>query len=88
MKATYIVERVTYDPSHVSIGIVYIIDENTETSIANNAESIVADVLSKYPNYRIIYRNTDGTRDELLHRHGEFTGFKMFSRAWQFPKMR
>ena len=81
MKATYTVERVTYDPSHVSIGIVYIRDENTGMSITNDAEAVVADVLSKYPNHRIIYRNTDGTRDELLHRHGKFTGFKMFSRA-------
>lgn len=81
MKATYTVEKVTHDPLHISNGMVFIIDENIGMSITNDAEAVVADVVSKYPNHRIIYKDTDGSWDELLHWNGRFTGFKLFRRA-------
>jgi len=54
---------------------VCIIDLDGPVSITNDAEDVVQRVLTVLPRSRIIYRDTNGNWDELLHKDGEFTGF-------------
>lgn len=56
--------------------IVYIIDDEIGMSITNDAENVVMKINNSFPNYRIIYRDTTGTWDELVHENGVFKGFK------------
>lgn len=72
-KATYTIDRVVK-------GMVFIIDENVGLSITNDAENVVIELLAKYPNHRIIYCDTDGQWDELLHWNGQFTGFAPYNK--------
>lgn len=81
MKAIYAIERVIPDISHKSNGIVFIVDENVERGVINDTESVVIDVLSRYPNHRIVYRDTQGNWDELFHWKGRFVGFNLYQRA-------
>jgi hypothetical protein len=55
--------------------IVYIIDTGGGMSVTNAAESVVGELNKSYPEYRVIYRDTNGDWDELAHKNGEFTGF-------------
>ena len=50
-------------------------DNDVGMSVTNDAENVVADVLTKYPNYQIIYRDTMGEWGELMHLNGKFKGF-------------
>jgi hypothetical protein len=59
-------------------GIVYIIDDCNDmggTSVTNDAEAVVEELLGRWPGYRIIYRDTDEEWCELMHNGKEFTGF-------------
>jgi hypothetical protein len=67
-RSSYCVDRVEPDA-------VYIIDLDEGMSVTNNAEAVVLDLFLKYGERRIIYRDTDGRWDELLHDKGHFTGF-------------
>lgn len=49
---------------------VFIVDNDTGRSITNDAEAVTWDVWNRYGNRRIIYRDTDGRWDELLHADG------------------
>lgn len=55
--------------------IVWIVDHDVGCSVTNAAESVCAYMNERYSGYRIIYRDTDGNLDELLHAHGVFIGF-------------
>lgn len=57
--------------------IVWIVDEDLpgKMSITNDAEMVVTEVIAKYPNHRIVYRDSEGRWDELKHLNGEFTTF-------------
>jgi len=67
-RSSYYVDRVTDDA-------VYIIDMDQGKSVTNDAENVVLDIYLEYGNRRIIYKDTDGRWDELLHDKGTFTGF-------------
>lgn len=54
---------------------VHLIDLDDGMSVTNDAENVVAEVFNAYPNRRIVYRDTMGCWDELVHNHGIFTGF-------------
>lgn len=81
LRASYSVDRVTSNPSKMHKGIVFIVDNDVGMSITNDAENVVVDVLANYPNHRIIYRDTTGQWDELLHWNGQFAGYKPYSKA-------
>lgn len=81
LRASYTVERVSADLITGHMDIVFIVDNDVGMSITNDAENVVIDVLAKYPDHRIIYRDTDGRWDELLHWGGKFVGFKPYSKA-------
>ena len=56
---------------------VWIVDECAEgrLSVTNDAEAVCHELHARFPNHRIIYRDTEGKWDELLHRSGVFVGF-------------
>ena len=55
--------------------IVWIVDQDAGCSVTNAAESVCAYLNERYPGYRIIYRDTAGCWDELVHEAGVFSGF-------------
>ena len=81
-RASYTIMKVVAPGGHTVVGeqtitgpIVWIADENVGKSVTNDAERVVAELSVRYPGYRIIYRDTDGKWDELLHKDGVFIDF-------------
>lgn len=66
----------SYSVRKVTDDIVYIVDNDDGMSVTNMAEHVVFEVNKHYPNRRIVYKDTEGHWDELLHEHGVFKGFK------------
>lgn len=63
----------TSDPNRK---IVWIVDEDKgNMSVTNDAERVVQAVLEVFPNYRIVYRDSEGNWNELHHKNGYFTGY-------------
>jgi hypothetical protein len=55
---------------------VFLVDDNTDVmSVTNDAENVTEYVNRLYPQLRIVYRDSDGRWDELVHNNGTFTGF-------------
>ena len=52
--------------------IVWIEDCDGHVSVTNDAEAVCRHLQHDFPGYRIIYRDTDGNWDELVHRDGVF----------------
>ena len=67
--------RAAYQAVAVRDKIIFIIDDDGPVSITNDAEAVVAAVNRAWPNYRIVYRDTEGQWDELSHINGSFTGY-------------
>lgn len=60
----------------VTKDIVWIRDRNLGSiSVTNDAHGVVRRVWHDYPNRRIIYQDSMGNWDELVHEGGMFTGF-------------
>ena len=64
-----------YSIAKVSPEIVWIVDLDAEKSVTNDAERVCEDLHYRYPGRRIIYRDTSGDWDELVHDAGVFRGF-------------
>ncbi len=61
---------------------VFIIDLNRgNVSVTNDAESVRLRVSKAHGNRRIVYRDSDGNWDELLHDNGNFVGFAPYREA-------
>ena len=61
---------------HNNKRILLIEDLNGPMSVTNDAENVVADLLAAgHSNYRIVYRDSMGQWDELLHNGFRFIGF-------------
>ena len=69
----------SYRITKVTPNVVQLVDTDSGMSVTNDAERVVAEVFNLYPNRRIIYRDTTGQWDELLHNHGIFTDFKFLN---------
>lgn len=54
---------------------VFIIDMDMGLSVTNDAENVVPEVVREYGNKRIVYRDTAGQWDELVHDNGKFVRF-------------
>lgn len=69
-KAEYVVVRVT-DKS------IFIEDvgHTHKISVTNDAEAVVYKLVNEYGDKRIVYKDSDGRWDELLHDGDQFTGF-------------
>jgi hypothetical protein len=67
---SYILDKVTDN-------WIFIRDSNSGKSITNDAENVVSELYHIYGDCRILYRDTEGQWDELVHRNGEFLKFKL-----------
>lgn len=61
--------------ARVSAQVVWIVDEDGDMSVTNDAEQVVRTLVQRYGERRIVYRDSDGAWDELLHRGERFTGY-------------
>ena len=52
--------------------IVFIVDNDNGLSVTNDAEAVVDHLNDIYPSFRVVYRDTDGNWDELVHVDGVF----------------
>jgi hypothetical protein len=64
-----------YEITKVTPKVVHLIDLDNGISVTNDAENVVSEVHARYPNCRIVYRDTAGYWDELVHNNGTFTDF-------------
>ena len=64
---------------------VFIIDCDGPMSVTNDAEAVVKFINDMYPGRRIIYCDTMGNWDELLHTNGTFNGFAPYREDNSFP---
>jgi hypothetical protein len=71
--------RASYTTVRTSGEIVFIVDNDGPMSVTNDAEAVVAFVNAEHPGKRIVYRDTTGQWDELLHTNGRFDGFAPFN---------
>lgn len=55
--------------------MVWIVDHDGARTITNDAEAVCAAVHAEFPGRRIIYRDTAGYWDELVHDEGIFLTF-------------
>jgi hypothetical protein len=72
--ANYQVKAVTED----SVFIRDMCNEMGGMSVTNAAEEVVAQILENYGNKHIIYQDTEGQWDELIHDGTQFTDFGPF----------
>jgi hypothetical protein len=60
-------------------GVIFIRDlDQGGVSVTNDAEAVVEEVHKYYPGKRIVYRDSHGDWDELMHAAGKFTGFALY----------
>lgn len=59
--------------------VVFVTDLDQGVSVTNDAEAVVADLLAQYPGRRIIYCDTNGHWDELVHDGKAFVNFAPLS---------
>jgi uncharacterized protein YchJ len=69
--------RAKYD-AYIKNEIIYVEDtcEPATRSVTNDAEQVVGDVVKRFGNYPIKYKDTEGRWDWLVHHKGEFIGFR------------
>lgn len=61
--------------------IVYIMDnDDGSLSVTNDAERVCREIAALYPGHRIVYRDTMGRWDELVHHEGRFLRFQHHKR--------
>lgn len=64
--------RSRFDVVKVEPGMVWIVDRDQGMSVTNDADAVCAALAVEHGNARIIYRDTMGRWDELVHDHGKF----------------
>lgn len=69
---------IIYEDQHV---IALVQTDPTVMSITNDAEAVIADLLDrgKLHQRRVIYKDTEGRWDELVHWFGEFKNYKFLN---------
>lgn len=74
--------RAYYNISKVTADKVFITDDGVDVmSVTNDAECVVREIAGAYPGKRIIYRDSMGQWDELLHKNGEFVDFARYTES-------
>ncbi|PWJ81556.1 hypothetical protein C7441_11088 [Pseudaminobacter salicylatoxidans] len=74
-------KHASYSEWAVTPGFVFITDNCRDDlpSVTNDAERVVSECLAYYGEKRIIYRDSDGRWDELLHTGIQFRGFAPYN---------
>lgn len=67
--------RASYTVARVAPGFVFIVDQDKGRSVTNDAAGVVAELHAQFGDARIIYRDTMGRWDELLHDGARFLDF-------------
>lgn len=71
--------RAQYRIAHETPDTIFIVDLDQGKSITNDAEKVVERVVHDHGTVRIIYRDTMGRWDELVHEGGIFKGFAPYA---------
>ena len=72
--------RASYTVTKVVPKAVYIVDNNDgKTSVTNDAEAVVAEILAEHPAKRIFYRDSQAQWAELVHNNSIFLRFSGIS---------
>lgn len=71
MRSRFYVQDVTDE----AVYIVDLANECQTMSVTNDAENVVANVAKSFGNKRIVYQDTNGQWDELVHDNGVFVRF-------------
>jgi len=58
--------------------IIFLSDSDGPVSMTNDAEAVVAMCHNHHPGLRIVYRDTDGCWDEMIHNNGRFLSFRQY----------
>ncbi len=66
----------SFNVEKVTHSWLFIVDNNDGLSVTNDAENVCEALALKYGNKRIMYRDTEGQWDELVHNHGIFKRFE------------
>jgi hypothetical protein len=72
--------RSTFTITSVTDDTVFLVDQDEGMSVTNDAEQVVEYVNNLHPGKRIIYRDTEGRWDELLHDNGVFLDFAPYQK--------
>jgi len=62
----------TFSIYEVTDDAIFISDNDDGVTITNNAKGVVFDIWKRYGDRRVIYRDTMGNWDELVHIKGVF----------------
>ena len=73
--------RAVYDVVKVTNDTIFLVDRNLGMSVTNDAENVVAEVVNEYGNKKVIYRDSMGNWDELVHTEGTFGCFAPYRGA-------
>jgi len=68
--------RSNYSTVAIDHEFVYIQDCNGPVSVTNDAEAVVMELVDAYPGKRIMYEDSDGQWDELVHDGNQFVDFR------------
>jgi hypothetical protein len=73
-------KRSSYTVMFASSDVVFIADDDIGMSVTNDAENVCKDVNRAFPGKRIVYRDTDGISNELVHDNGRFIRFDSYNK--------
>jgi len=69
--------KADYEIVKASDDVIYIVDLDVNgVSVTNDARNVVAEIAVEHPGRQIIYRDTLGRWDEIVHLDGEFEAFR------------
>lgn len=73
-QASYIIAEINED----TVFLTDVSDAVGAMSVTNNAENVTAEINALYPGMRIVYIDTMGWIDELVHDNGKFQRFEPY----------
>lgn len=70
--------RCKYSIVNVTENVVLISDNGGMVSVTNDAEAVVKELAPMLHSYRrLLYIDSEGQTDEIVHEFGEFVGFRI-----------
>lgn len=81
--------RASFTVTLVTDDIIFIVDnDDGSKSVTNDAEHVCYEIHQTWPGKRIVYRDTMGRWDELVHEKGTFVRFAPFKEDARIPRVR
>jgi hypothetical protein len=69
--------KMSFTIQTITTNWIFIEDTGSGVSVTNDAEGVCDHLVFYHGNKRIMYRDSDGTWDELVHDHGIFKRFEL-----------